>query len=94
MKKQSVIRSVLAAELILLVPLIAMLFTDEVDWNGRDFIIISVLLAGVGLAYQLIVNGVKSNSRQTAIGIVLAAAMLLIWAELAVGVFGSPFAGS
>ena len=94
MKKQNIIRSILAAELVLLVPLVAMFFTEEVDWKVPDFIVAGFLLAGVGFAYQLIVTGIKSNSKQAAIGIVLAAAMFLIWAELAVGVFGSPLAGS
>ena len=94
MKKQNIIRSILVAELVLLVPLLAMLFSDEVDWGPADFIIVGILLAGVGIAYQLIVNGVKNNSRQAAVGIVLAAAMILIWIELAVGLFGSLFAGS
>jgi hypothetical protein len=94
MKKQNIIRSILAAELVLLVPLGAMLFTEQVNWGVADFIIVGILLAGVGVAYQLIVTGVKNNSKLAAIGIVLAAAMLLIWIELAVGLFGSPFAGS
>ena len=94
MKMKNIIRSVIAAELVLLVPLLAMQFSNEVDWGVGDFIIVGVLLAGIGVAYQLIVTGVKNNSRLVAIGIVLAAAMLLIWAELAVGIFGSPIAGS
>lgn len=94
MKVNKIIRSVLVAELILLAPLIAMFFTEEVDWDVADFIVASILLAGIGLAYQLIVTGLKNNSRRAIIGAVLAAAMLLIWVELAVGLFGSPFAGS
>lgn len=95
MRKKNIIRSILAAELVLLVPLFAMIFFVEGwDWKVPDFIIVGVLLAGVGFAYQLIANGVKSNSKQAAIGIVLAATMILIWMELAVGIFGSPFAGS
>ena len=94
MKKKSIIRSVLAAELVLLAPLIAMQFTDEVDWDVRDFMIVSVLLAGLGFASQLIISGVKNNPQQVIIGVVLAAAIILIWIELAVGLFGSPFAGS
>lgn len=94
MKPKNIVRSVLAAELVLVIPLVAMQFTDEVDWDPSDFVIVGVLLAGLGIACQLIVSGVKNNSRQAVTGIVLAAAMLLIWAELAVGLFGSPFAGS
>jgi hypothetical protein len=94
MKKQNIIRSILAAELVLLIPLVAMQFSDEWDWRVPDFIIIGILLAGVGFAYQLIVTGVKNNPRQAIIGIVLAAAMILLWVEMAVGLFGSPIAGS
>lgn len=94
MKLDNIIRSVLTAELVLLVPLVGMLFSDEVDWAVADFVVVGILLVGVGVAYQLIVNNMKNNSRQAAVGIVLAAAMVLIWIELAVGVFGSPLAGS
>lgn len=95
MKKQDIIRSVLAAELVLLVPLFAMIFSvDGWDWKPFDFIIIAILLAGVGVGAQLIINGVKKNSHQVAIGIVLATIMILTWMELAVGIFGTPFAGS
>lgn len=94
MQKQRIIRSILVAELVLLVPLIAMQFSDEWDWKVTDFIIIGILLAGVGFAYQLIVNGVKNNSKQAVAGIVLAALMILLWVEMAVGIFGSPIAGS
>lgn len=94
MNKKYIIRSILAAELVLLVPLVAMFFTEEVDWNLPDFIFAGILLAGVGVAYQLIVTGSKNNTRQAVIGIMLAAAIVLLWAEMAVGVFGSPIAGS
>lgn len=94
MKTKQIIRSVLAAELILLVPLIAMIFSDDAQWSVSDFIIVGVLLAGVGIGYQLIVTGIKNNSKQAALGIVLAALMILLWIEMAVGLFGSPIAGS
>ena len=94
MKAQNIIRSVLAAELVLAVPLLAMMFSNEVNWGVADFITAGILLAGIGVAYQLIAYGVKNNSRQAAIGVVLAVAMVLAWVELAVGIFGTPFAGS
>lgn len=94
MNKQRIVRSVLAAQLVLLIPFVAMFFTEEVDWQVHDFIVAGFLLAGIGLAFELIVNGAKSNYRQVAFGIVLAALIMLIWLELAVGIFGSPFAGS
>lgn len=94
MKAKNIIRSVLIAQLILLVPLVAMQFSDEWDWNLGDFIIVGILLAGVGVAYQMVISGWKNNSRQVVIGALIAVTMVLLWIELAVGIFGSPIAGS
>lgn len=80
--------------LLLLVPLIAMQFTDEVNWDLFDFTIMGILLVGTVSICELILRNVKStNNRVLICGMVLAI-LFLIWAELAVGVFGSPFAGS
>lgn len=94
MKKQRIIRSILVAELLLLVPLIGMQFSDEWGWNLFDFIIASILLAGIGISFELMTSGIKSNPKLTVAGVILTLLMLLTWAELAVGLFGIPFAGS
>ena len=94
MKKKNIIRNMLVAQLVLLVPLVAMQFSEEWDWKVGDFIIVGVLLAGVGFAYELILHGLKNNLRQALMGAGLAVVMVLIWVELAVGIFGTPFAGS
>ena len=94
MQRKKVIRSILAAQLVLLVPLTAMQFSDEWDWHLTDFVIVGILLAGVGVGFQMILSGVKNNPRQAVIGVLLAVAMILTWMELAVGIFGTPFAGS
>lgn len=88
MRKRNLLRSIIAAELVLLVPLLAMLFSIEGwDWGALDFVVIGILLAGVGVGFEMILNGVKNNSHQAVIGVVLAACMILIWIELAVGIF-------
>jgi hypothetical protein len=94
MKRTNIIRSIIAAELVLLIPLIAMQFSEEWDWGLPDFIVVGILLAGVGVGYQMIVTGVRTNSKLAVIGIILAVVMILTWMELAVGIFGSPVAGS
>jgi hypothetical protein len=94
MEKKNIIRSILVVELFLLVPLVGMQLGDEWNWGVADFIIGGILLAGVGVGAQMIITGMKTNPRRAVIGIVLAAAMVLVWAELAVGIFGTPFAGS
>lgn len=69
-----------------LVPLVAMQLTHEVNWDVIDFIIIGGLLFSVGMIYQLVARKV-ARKYQIVIGIVLAAVLIYIWAELAVGIF-------
>lgn len=92
-RHKNILRLALATVLILLVPLLAMRFTDEVAWGPADFIIAGILLFGTGLAYELLAGKAHSVTYRIIIGMVLAGLLLLIWAELAVGVFGTPLAG-
>lgn len=88
-----VIFFVLAA-ILLLIPFIATKFTDEVKWTAADFAVAAVLLFGTGLACEFVLRLVSKTSHRIAICGAILFALLLVWAELAVGVFGSPFAGS
>lgn len=85
---------VLSVMLLLLVPLIAMQFTTEVNWSLPDFLIAGTLLLGTGLLCELVLRKVKQPSQRIMICAGLFITLLLIWAELAVGIFGTPFAGS
>jgi hypothetical protein len=85
---------VLAVVVLLLIPLIAMQFTNEVDWNLFDFIVMGGLLLGTGLMCEFVMRRVKNIEHRLIICGVILVALLLIWAELAVGIFGTPFAGS
>ena len=77
------------AGLILLVPLVAMQFTDEVNWEVGDFVIFGALLVGVGVTYELVVRMTGNTAYRVAFGVALAAAFLLIWVNGAVGIIGS-----
>lgn len=82
------------AAMLLTLPLIAMQFTKEVNWNVYDFAIMGFLLFGAGLLVELTLRMVKSLRSRILILATLFVLLFLIWAELAVGIFGSPFAGS
>jgi hypothetical protein len=84
----------LTVVLLLLVPLIAMQFTNEVNWTLSDFVVMGILLLGTGLLCELVLRKVKKIKYRTAIVVAILVAFLLIWMELAVGIFGTPFAGS
>lgn len=84
----SAVRVVLAAAFILLVPLLAMQFTDEVVWSLSDFVVAGGLLVGTGLMYELAARKGDSIAHRAAVGVALAAALLLVWVHLAVGIIG------
>ncbi len=84
----------LAANGLLLIPLIAMQFTIEVNWDATDFAVMAILLSGTALLCEMILRIVKQNKFRIMLCIVVVFVFLLIWAELAVGIFNSPIAGS
>ncbi len=79
----------LATSFILLVPLVAMLFSNEVNWTLADFVVMGGLLFGTGLAFVLISRILDNVAYRAAVGIAVAAGLLLIWMNLAVGIIGS-----
>lgn len=74
---------------ILLIPLIAMNFTDEVNWGILDFVVMAVLLLSIGFTYIFLTRAVKNLPYQVAVGLALFSCFLLIWINLAVGIIGS-----
>lgn len=79
---------------ILSIPLIAMQFTKEVNWTLEDFIAAGILLVSTGLAVELVIRNMKTGTGRTIALVIILIALFLIWAEMAVGIFGSPIAGS
>ncbi len=84
---------VLTVALLLLIPLIAMQFTDGVNWTLIDFVGAGALLLGTGLMCELVVRKVNKIRYRIALCAILLVALLLVWLELAVGIFSTPFAG-
>lgn len=79
---------------LLLIPFIAMQFSSEVVWTASDFIIMGILFLLTGLGIDLVLRKVSSSKNRLIISGIILAVFFMIWAELAVGVFGTPFAGS
>lgn len=73
--------------IVLLIPLIAMQFTDEVSWNLTDFFVAAMLLISTGLIFDYILRKIKSTNSRIIISILLFLCLILIWIELAVGIF-------
>lgn len=92
-QNKRLIAIVLTVAFLLLLPLIAMQFTHEVSWTLLDFVAAGSLLLGTGLMCELVMRKVKKIQYRIAICIALLVIGFLVWLELAVGIFGTPFAG-
>lgn len=85
---------VFAVAILLLIPFIAMRFTDEVKWTPLDFIVAGVLLFGTGFLCEFVMRKVKKLEYRIMVIAVILAALVLIWGELATGFFRRWFAGT
>ncbi len=77
----------LAVLVLLLIPLIAMQFTDEVNWGSMDFLVMGALLSLVGLGIELVLRRVVRPRHRLLLVLAIVGLFLLVWAELAVGIF-------
>ncbi len=85
---------IVATAILLIIPLIAMQFTNEVNWKLSDFVVAGVLLFGTGLTYDLVMRKIPNAIHRIFIIVGLLIFLMLLWAELAVGIFGTPFSGN
>ena len=87
--------SILAsATALLLIPLVAMNYTSDVNWKILDFLVAGILLCGAGIGIELVLRKIKTRRNRIVLVIGVFLALVIIWAELAVGIFGTAIGGS
>lgn len=79
---------------LLALPAVAMLFTAEVNWGPEDFAVGAVLLLGTAFVLDRVLGSGWSKRTIVLASAAVLLALLFVWAELAVGLVGSPWAGS
>ncbi len=84
----------ISVAILLLIPFIAMQFTKQVNWSGFDFILMGVLLASTGFVCEFLYRKINNPNIKIATIVGILILFLLIWIELAVGIFNSPISGS
>ncbi len=70
-----------------------MQLTDEVNWSFFNFIIMGTLLTITGLLIGIVVKKIKYYKYRKIFILIIVMMFFLIWGELGVGLFGTPFAG-
>ncbi len=78
-----------SAALLLLLPLGAMQFTNEVSWDETDFIVFGAMLLAACGTYELAARMTGNSAYRAAVGVAVAAAFILVWMNLAVGIIGN-----
>lgn len=91
-QKTIIIYSVVA--LLIGVAVLGNLFSKEFNWSSSDFLIAGIILLGIALIIDTIHRIVKNRTYKFLLFIAVLFVMILIWVELAVGFFGTPFAGT
>lgn len=86
-------RVALGTLLLLAIPWIAMRFSEDMAWSPFDFAVVGTLLFCAGLVYVLATRQ-ASHTKRVLVGLAVGAVVLVAWIELAVGIFGTPLAGS
>ena len=94
MKNQRFIFIILPPSILLIIPLIAMQYTNEVNWGVMDFFVAGILLFGSSLLIEFTFRRVKSCKKKLAVSIIIILVLLVTWAELAVGIFNTPLGGN
>ncbi|OUW75362.1 MAG: hypothetical protein CBD64_00185 [Flavobacteriaceae bacterium TMED204] len=79
---------------LLLLPFVSSLFNDQIDWDVLDYSVMgSMIFTAISLFFYTNRKFKKTKSSYW-IEIFILVIFLLLWAELAVGIFNTPFAGS
>jgi hypothetical protein len=74
---------------LLIIPLIVVQFTSEVNWDLTDFLLAGSVLFCVALAYELIARKSNKTIYRVAFATGLLGALLLFWVNGAVGIIGN-----
>ena len=74
---------------VLLLPLVAMQFTNEVNWDGTDFVLFGAMMALACGTFELAARATANRAYRAAVGVAVVAAFILVWINLAVGIIGS-----
>lgn len=80
--------------IILSFPLITMQLANEVNWTISDFLVMGILLFSTVFTIDFVLKKVKTLKSRLIVIFAIVILLVLVWAELAVGIVGSPLAGS
>lgn len=92
--KSKTIFYVLGVTLCLLaIPAIGMCFFNDIHWGVLDFLVMGSMFFITAISVSIVWKKVTRKKLRAVMTLLIVFLFLVIWAELAVGLFNSPFAG-
>lgn len=76
-----------AAMVVLVLPAVAMVFTDEMNWGPGDFVAFGALLLCACGAWELALRLTRNPALRIVAGVAIGAVFFLVWLQLAVGLW-------
>ncbi len=73
--------------MILIIPLVGTILSDQIDWGILDFLVMGIILLIVGMVLSVVSQKIKNPRKKLFYNLVTMLIFFLIWAELAVGIF-------
>ncbi|MGV6829947.1 MAG: hypothetical protein ACWA5P_00105 [bacterium] len=84
----------LVSLLLLVIPLIANYLSSSFNWTTSDFLIAGIILISLSIGIEVILRFIKKKEHKPLLIFLLIAVFVLLFMELAVGIFGTPLAGN
>jgi hypothetical protein len=88
LKDRLLLAALFVPALLLLAPLVAMRFTDEVKWTGSDFVVAYIVLASAGLAFRFLFRRATDWTTRAAATAAVGSTLFMTWVNMAVGLVG------
>ena len=79
---------------ILALALISDVTSEEMQWSAADYLIAAVILLAAAASIVFIKRKIAGQRARLTAFVILAILFVLVWGELAVGLFGTPWAGN
>ncbi len=92
--KYRFLKLIIAAIVFLSIPFIAMKFSKEINWSVKDFACAAIMLFILAVVIEFTLRIFRTTKQRLIALVFLAIVFIIIWIELAVGIFNSPWAGS
>lgn len=86
MRRKKLLLPIIIILVLLAIPLIAMQFTESVDWSLLDFVVMGALLIGLWMSSILVSKKVKRKQTRPWLLVLVTLVFVMIWIEITVGI--------